>query len=85
MEIHYIEKIKVIQNICDDFKRKGFKREFRNCKQLINYDSASETDYFLRMQKMVFLFLAAKIAAMVALVVFTFVVWKTLERLFPNF
>ena len=34
---------------------------------------------------MVFLFLAAKIAAMVALVVFTFVVWKTLERLFPNF
>ena len=40
-----------ITNICDDFKRKGFKREFRNCKQLINYDSASETDYFLRMQK----------------------------------
>ncbi len=38
-------------SICDDFRRKGFKREFRNCRQLINYDSASETDYFLRMQK----------------------------------
>ena len=40
-----------VMNNCDIFKRKRHLRELKNCQQLINYDLAAETDYFLRMQK----------------------------------
>tara|TARA_B110000014_G_scaffold264484_1_gene266743 strand:+ start:130 stop:1110 length:981 start_codon:yes stop_codon:yes gene_type:complete len=40
-----------IKNICEDFKNKRKFYQLKNCLKLVNYDDASRTDYFSRMQE----------------------------------